>query len=91
MLVNIVVLEPVERRQWVVQARRCHAPGTNRCSHQMHGLRRVGQPVAKNKTVQRTEYQAFGAARRTGHNTDIVWLQAMILKVLACFGTCVNA
>ena len=90
-LANVVALQALKGLHRIVQAGGGHAPGANRGAHQMHGLRGLRQPLPKNKAVQRPEDQPLGAARRTRHHADVLWLQAVLFKVAARAGAGVKA
>ena len=57
----------------------------------MHGLRRLRQPLPKNKTVQRPEDKPLGSARSTRHHADVLWLQTVLFDVAARAGAGVKA
>jgi hypothetical protein len=80
-LVDVVVLQPVEGGHGVGQAGGGHAPGADGAAHQVHRLAAAGQPVAEQKAVQRAEDQALGAAGRAGDDADVLRAQAVLLDV----------
>lgn len=70
-LPDVVVLQALECGERIVQTRRCHAPGTYRRADQMQFARARRQSLAKQKTVERYQNQAFGPSGSPGDGADI--------------------
>ena len=77
-LVNVVMLQPLEGIQGLVQAGGRHAPGAYRRTDQMHGVRGLSQPVAKQELVERPEDQPLWPANRARHDGDVTRLEAVL-------------
>lgn len=90
-LVDVVVLQPLERRHRIIQAGGGHAPGTNRGAHQIHRLARLRQPVTKNELVQRPQNQAFRATGGGRHGTHVAALKAVARQIRQRLGAGANA
>ena len=89
MLGNVVALQALKGGHAARQAGRRHAPSTYGGAHQVHGLGALGQPLAKNKAVQRPQDQTLGTTGRARHGGNVVGRQAMGLDVGQGFGACV--
>ncbi len=89
-LVNVVVLQPLQRGHRVVQTGRGHAPGPNGRPHQIHGLAGLGQPLPKDEPVQRPQQQALGATCGGGDGANGVRRQPVLGNDLLCQWTRVN-
>src|SRR5574343_136094 len=80
-LVDVVVLEPLKGGHRFIQAGRGHAPGANRCAHQMHRPARLGQPLPKNEPVQWSKNQALGATGSRRNDTDVLGFEPMFTNM----------
>ena len=85
-LVDVVVLQPLKGGHRLVQAGRGHAPGANGRAHQRHVLAALRQPLAKDKTVQRPQYQTLGATGGGRNHAHVRGLQAVRLHMGAGAG-----
>ena len=91
MLMDVVVLQPLEGGQRVVQTTGGHAPSADRSAHQIHRLGGLGQPVVKQKTVQRAEDQPLGTTGGGWDDAHVLGTQTVLLDVLARFRPGVEA
>ena len=87
---NIVALQPLKSLLGVIKTGSGHAPGTDRCPHQINRLMALTQPVPKNKTIQRPENQPFGATRCSGDDAHMLWRQSMLAKMSHGLGAGIN-
>ena len=85
-LVDVVVLQALKALDRMVQACCGHAPRANRGTHQVDRLGALGQPFAKQKTVEWPQDQALGATCSTRNDPHVLGLEAMVLEVGPRFG-----
>jgi hypothetical protein len=76
---------------WLGQTCGRHAPSANGGTHQVNGLVAAWQPMAKQKSVYRSQNQALGTTCCTWHHTDVLGQQAFVGNVLAGRGASINA
>ena len=90
MLRDVFALQLQQRGSRVGQAGGRHAPGADRGTDQLHRLRGLRQPLAKDEAVQRTEDQALGATGRARDGAHILRSQTVLTQVALCGGACIE-